>query len=266
MVLLNINYLESPEQLPMSPLEKVNNGTCALAVMAKAPLPGKVKTRMCPPLTPHEAAKLNKCFLRDIGESITAASKLIPAQGVVVFAPAGSEKSFDGLFSPAFLFVLQRGDSLEERVIAAGEDLLGAGFASVCLINSDSPSVPPEMFAQAAKILNSGDADIVVGPAKDGGYYLIGFKQMYSRLFHEIEWSTSRVLAQTRERASELNLSVSLLPPYTDVDDFKSLQELHAELIETRRSGKKKSVACHTEAFLADLMPRLQNERRIDSL
>ena len=217
--------------------------------MTKAPRAGEVKTRLVPPLTPEEAADLNAAFLRDLSISIVRACEMSPAHPVGVYTPAGSEEAYRNILPPEFSLLLQRGESFGERLIFAAEDLFAVGFASVCLINSDSPSVPGQNFAEAAIEL-AGPADrIVLGPADDGGYYLIGLKKMRRRLFEEIDWSTERVFGQTKERATELGVSVHELACGLDVDDRATLLRLRDELM----ASKSPDVAPNTQKFLAEL-------------
>src|SRR5438874_3056323 len=164
---------------------------CALAIMTKAPRAGAVKTRLQPPLTPPEAAELNICFLRDIAEAIAETGKR--SKGVGVFTPGGSEKEYADILRADFDLIPQRGDGFGERLTNAADDLLHVGFESCCLINSDSPTAPAKAFREAVAQLQKTDARIVLGPSDDGGYYLIGMKKLYHRLFERIDWSTERV-------------------------------------------------------------------------
>ena len=202
--------------------------------MTKAPRTGQVKTRLTPPLTPQEAAELSACFLRDTAAAITRIARDGSAQGVAVYTPAGAENEFREILPPEFALVAQRGEALEERLIFATEDLFALGFKAVCLINSDSPTVPPQAFSQAAQILSTQEDGVVLGPSEDGGYYLIGFNKLHRALFENIEWSTSRVLQQTLERAQESGLRVHLLPTWYDVDDAATLRRLCQELFRQR--------------------------------
>src|SRR5271170_6710421 len=125
-------------------------GKCALTVMAKAPRPGKVKTRLSPPLTPDQASDLNACFLRDTVTSLRAATPKAPAEWVISYTPIGEEAAFRGILPYGALLIPQRGDGFGERLLATAEDLFSCGFAAVCLIDSDSPTVPTEEFVTAA--------------------------------------------------------------------------------------------------------------------
>ncbi|MFL6584169.1 MAG: TIGR04282 family arsenosugar biosynthesis glycosyltransferase [Chthoniobacterales bacterium] len=218
---------------------QVQSGLCALGVMTKAPQPGRVKTRLTPPLTPAEAAELNSCFLRDTAGAIQWAATRSAAMGVGVYTPVGAEQAYRGILPEEFCLIAQRGDGFGERLAFAVEDLLEAGFASVCLIDSDSPTVPERAYADAADWLAQPGDRIVFGPSDDGGYYLIGMKQCHLALFERIDWSTDRVAEQTLSRAAELQLSVKTLPTWYDVDDRQTLRRLCAELLgdEAKSSG-----------------------------
>lgn len=205
---------------------------CALGIMTKAPEPGKVKTRLTPPLAPEEAAEMNKCFLQDIAQSITTACQQSHSRGVGVYTPLGAESAYEGILPPDFFLVPQRGHDFGERLIFAAEDLFKLGFASVCLINSDSPTVPALSFAVAANELARPGDRIVLGPSDDGGYYLIGLKKVCRRIFEEIDWSTERVFDQTIRRAEEIGSPVHLLPTGFDVDDRVTLKRLWQDLVE----------------------------------
>ena len=222
---------------------------CALGLMAKAPLEGEVKTRLVPPLTAGEAAALNICFLRDMAANINSISETESASGLVVYTPAGAESAFDGVLPERFAFLAQRGATLGERLCNATDDLLRQGYGAVCLINSDSPTLPKSILIRALRSLAIDGDRVVLGAAEDGGYYLIGLKHAHRNLFSEIAWSTSDVLARTRQRAAEIDLPVELLPPWYDVDDAETLNRLCEELLVTSPlSGAYP--APHTRAFL----------------
>ena len=227
---------------------------CALAVMTKAPRAGQVKTRLVPPLTPDEAAGLNICFLRDTAAAIAQAADEV-ARGIAVYTPVGAESAYIDILPLDFELVAQRGDKFGKRLASAAKDLFQIGFQSVCLIDSDSPTVPANVYAEAARLLsNSGDR-VVLGPADDGGYYLIGMKQNHRRLFDGIDWSTERVLDQTMKRAAELKLPVELLPTFYDVDDGATLGRLCTDLL-AEKSTLTSDVAPETRRFLNEIIQR----------
>jgi hypothetical protein len=216
---------------PAKPLAK-RASECALAVMAKVPRPGKVKTRLAPPLTLDQAAGLNACFLRDTAENIGAvAASGCAATGVISYTPVGDEGFFDNLLPGDFALIPQRGDGFGERLLATAQDLLSCGYGSVCLIDSDSPTVPAAAFEQAiAELQKEGDR-VVLGPSQDGGYYLIGLKRAHSELFAEVAWSTSSVFAETVAAAKAASIEVVILPLWYDVDDGETLEMLTGELL-----------------------------------
>ena len=256
--------------------ERMARGVCALAVMTKAPQAGRVKTRLVPPLTPEEAAELNKCFLRDTAAAISSACSRRPvgdegkrdfkpetgalhseaataACGIAVYTPVGAESAYNDILPADFSLLPQRGDKFGERLYFAVEDLFKCGFGSVCLIDSDSPTVPAENFAEAVELLSTTEDRVVLGPSDDGGYYLIGVKKPHRHLFEQIDWSTERVLNQTMQRATEIGIEVKLLPTGYDVDDGASLRRLCNELLGEQGDD---SAAPSTRKFLASLVAR----------
>ncbi len=223
---------------------------CALAVMAKAPRPGKVKTRLTPPLAPDQASALNICFIRDTTENIQQVAEASNSAGVVAYTPVGDESAFDDLLPSGFQLLAQRGDGFGERLLHASEDLFSCGFSAVCLIDSDSPTMPQEALLQAVETLSRAGDRMVLGGSDDGGYYLIGIKRLHHRLFEQIDWSTERVFEQTLERAGEIGLKAELLPTWYDVDDAATLERLRQELAAPLGTGYD---ARHTRGYLRRL-------------
>ena len=230
-------------------------GVCALAIMAKAPRAGKVKTRLSPPLTLAQTAALNICFLRDTAENIAS----IPgAIGLVCYTPVGDEVAFEGHLPDSFSLIPQRGDAFGERLFAAAEDILACGYPSVCLIDSDSPTVPRSAFELAVAELSRPGDRVVLGASHDGGYYLIGLKAAHREPFENINWSTSSVAEQTRARCREAGLELVELPIWYDVDDGPTLNLLSDELLNDMRPPFADSPgysAPNTRDFLLDLDP-----------
>ncbi len=241
-------------------------GFCALAMMIKAPRAGASKTRLVPPLAPHEAAALSVCFLRDTAVNIAGASSLGGADDVAVYTPVGAEAAFDGLLPQTFSLLAQRGEGFGERLFYAAEDLLAVGYGSLCLIDSDSPTLPSALLKQAVDALARAGDRVVLGAADDGGYYLIGLKHAHRHLFANIDWSTPRVLSQTIERAAEINLEVELLPVWYDVDDATTLVHLCNELFSANsecaeRAGFAGYDAPHTRRYLSGLIETAGRQR-----
>jgi uncharacterized protein len=238
-----------------------NKPSCALALMVKVPLAGAVKTRLTPPLIPEEAAKLSTCFLRDMMISVAGLCGN-GTEGVILYSPADAEKLLHGLLPIGFRLFAQRGETLGERLVNAAAELLDKGFHSVCLINSDSPTLPGEILTTAASLLAREGDRVVLGPSHDGGYYLIGLKRPHRNLFERIAWSTADVLAHTIERAADMNLPVDLLPTWYDVDDATTLRLLCEELYllsdgyDRRGQFRGGFEAPHTRNYLAGLIAR----------
>ncbi len=153
------------------------------------------------------------------------------ACGIAVYTPVGAESAYNDILPADFSLLPQRGEKFGERLYFAVEDLFKCGFDSVCLIDSDSPTVPAENFAEAVELLSTTEDRVVLGPSDDGGYYLIGVKKPHRHLFEQIDWSTERVLNQTMQRATEIGIEVKLLPTGYDVDDGASLRRLCNELL-----------------------------------
>src|SRR2546421_10448694 len=164
---------------------QIGKNLCALAVMTKAPRAGQVKTRLVPPVSPEEAAQLNVCFLRDPAAAIAKACGTT-ARGVGVYTPIGAEAAYVDILPSNFELVPQRGDGFGERLAFAAADLFQCGFGSVCLIDSDSPTVSADVYANAVELLSKPGDRVVLGPSDDGGYYLIGLKRNHLQLFERI--------------------------------------------------------------------------------
>ena len=220
-------YSPYPILSPEHPIPALGH-LCALAVMAKAPRPGKVKTRLSPPLSLEQTAALNVCFLRDTTANL---AEVPGSAGLISYTPAGEEGLFAGLLPETFALVLQRGDGFGERLLAAAQDILAIGYGAVCLIDSDSPTVPAAAYQQAVQALAQPGDRVVLGPSGDGGYYLIGLKRAHPEPFQRITWSTASVLGETIARCREAGLDVVYLPTWYDVDDAATLHLLNEELL-----------------------------------
>jgi rSAM/selenodomain-associated transferase 1 len=227
---------------------------CAIAVMAKAPRRGEVKTRLVPPLSESDAAALSGCFIQDIAGNILAAARAAPIDGYVAYSPPGSEDLFAPLLPERIGLLPPRRIGLGHSLVDAAEDLLAAGYGSACLVNADSPTLPTSILLAAAHALAPPGDRLVLGPAEDGGYYLIGLKHPHRRLFEEIAWSTEHVFRQTLDRAAEIGLHTVTLTGWYDVDDVASLRRLIDELGDAKGAGY---AAPHTAAFLRRRAPQL---------
>jgi uncharacterized protein len=235
-------------------------GPIALGVMCKAPSEGTTKTRLSPPLSREEAAALSRCFIADVAGVVGGLAPEWDTRGYVVFTPPESRGAFEGLLPAGFGILPQRDGDLSERCANAIEDLLAEGCVAACLLNADSPTLPAATLEQAVAALRRPGDRVVLGPALDGGYYLIGVKRPVPELFQEVPWSTSRVMADSEARAGVLGLAVERLPAWYDVDDGLAfawlLQEILGDGTPPVANGLRGSPALHTRAYLSALMTR----------
>jgi rSAM/selenodomain-associated transferase 1 len=212
--------------------------SCAIAVMAKTPRPGSSKTRLCPPLRPDQAARLSEGFHRDMFGNIALAARQAPIAGYAAYAPVGTEAAMKALMPRGMDLILADGTApMPEDVRGFGRCLLHAieglfalGHRAGCVLNSDSPTLPTACLVRAAQVLMEPGHRIVLGPAEDGGYYLLGMREVHPSLFADIAWSTAGVARATRQRAAQLGLEVVELPVWYDVDDAASLHRLTLEI------------------------------------
>jgi uncharacterized protein len=218
---------------------------CAIAVMAKAPQPGRAKTRLVPPLTADEAAAMGAAFLRDVSENLSFAAQSDAIASYAAYAPLGCEALLTGLLAPNTRLVLADGSvaapprvqGFGRSLLHAARSLLDRGYGAAALLNSDSPTLPTALLCQAtAALLAPGDR-VVLGPAEDGGYYLIGMKAPHAHLFEDVAWSTEIVAEQTRARARALGLELVELDRWYDVDDHAALRRLLREVANPRGNG-----------------------------
>lgn len=215
-----------------------------VAVMARAPS-AQGKTRLIRELGPCDGAALRLALVRDTLESLAA----LEAEKAVLYTPPECETELRALTPFPAVFLPQRGATLGERMRDGAHDLLASGFDAVVLIGSDLPTLPPSHVAAAFGILARRSQSVVLGPAEDGGYYLIGLTQSRPQLFERIPWGTPLVLQRTREAAGALGIAVEMLPAWYDIDSASDLQLLG------QCAGQPDAAARHTRAWLAAAPP-----------
>jgi len=214
----------------------------ALLIIAKKPQAGRTKTRLSPPLSAVQAARLFESLLRD---TLALARAVPDVERFILYTPPGQSDYFRQL-APDFKRLAQQGNSLGERLDNALTHCLKNGFEQVVIMNSDGPTLPVRYLTQAFAHLASNEA--VFGPAEDGGYYLVGLTRPRPRLLREVQMSTPTVLQDTLALAREENVSVSLLPPWYDVDTIEDLRRMAGTLQESTNG-----TAPHTRRFLRKL-------------
>jgi rSAM/selenodomain-associated transferase 1 len=215
--------------------------TVAIVIMAKQPLPGRTKTRLCPPLTADQAAELSAALLAD---TVGLVSSVPGIEVAVAVSPAAAVDEMRRLLRGHARILAVEGRTIGECLSDAIGRLFSEGIARVVALNADSPTLPAAYLGRAAELLGSND--VVLGPADDGGYYLIGLSRPQPGLFEGIAWSTNQVASQTCARAAELGLTVALLPLWYDVDTPAELERLREEL-----ATRPQAMASRTRAFLA---------------
>jgi rSAM/selenodomain-associated transferase 1 len=197
----------------------------AVGLFAKPVVPGRVKTRLCPPLTPGEAAVLYRAFLVDLSRMLDGA-----AVDWKVFSTdtAGQRETWPAAAAPAPEILPQVGDDLGSRMLTALRHLTGDGERPAVLIGSDHPTLSPAHLEAAFAALER--AEMVFGPSTDGGYVLVGARTPRRELFEGIAWSTPAVLAETLDRAEEHGVRCAFLDPWYDVDTAEDLAFLRLHL------------------------------------
>ena len=231
---------EIPGSLPAS-----GSSTCAIAVMGKVPRAGRSKTRLGVTIGADAAADLSAAFLRDTTENMALAALAAPICAFVAYAPAGDEALLRPHVAEGTALTLADGaglmpagiDGFGRCLFGAIRDLLAGGHGSACVLNSDGPTLPTDYLVRTATWLAMPGDRAVLGPAEDGGYYLLGLKHPHATLFRDIAWSTDGVADATRSRAHAIGLELVELPPWYDVDDEASLQRLAADLAAPDRPG-----------------------------
>jgi rSAM/selenodomain-associated transferase 1 len=184
--------------------------SAAIAVLAKWPEPGRVKTRLCPPCTPEDAAVLAEAALCDTLYAVGATSATrhvlaldrLPGPGVT--------------HTHGFEVIPQRGAHLGARLTGVFEDVRGPAL----VLGMDTPQVTRSLLDRALAALERADVDVVLGPAEDGGFWTIGLRVADRRVFERVPMSTARTGRLQRARLRELGLRTAMLPTLRDVDSF----------------------------------------------
>ncbi len=222
-------------------MEAVDNSSrnkAVLGVYAKQPIAGQVKTRLCPPLSHRQAADLYLCSLRE------TVGRMQDAAGFALVLCYAGERDWFAQQFPGVALQPQRGEDLGARMADSLSGFLEQGYRQAVLIGSDAPDLPLSLVEQAFAELRQ--AEVVLAPAADGGYVLIGEAVHRPELFTAIQWSTGEVLPETLRRIAALGINARQLPGWEDLDDRQALAAL------LRRSPQSR-----TATWLRQQLPQL---------
>ncbi len=219
-----------------------------LVVVAKAPQPERVKTRLFPKLTPEEATSLYRCFIQDRMKEIGLLRDIDLA---ISYTPADSKEFFTRFKSNGFQLFPQRGKDLGERLHNIFVDKLQQGYKAVSIIDSDTPDLPRSIVQQSFQLLGSDGVDAVFGPCHDGGYYLVGMRKPHPELFQDIAWSTETVLQETLQKAETSGIRAKLLKRWNDLDTFEDLLKYYHQ--HKDKLPDQNWTGCETFNFLSRL-------------
>jgi uncharacterized protein len=228
----------------------LNQPECAIVIMAKRPEPGNVKTRLCPPLTPEQAADLYVAFFLD---TVSLVHGIEHTDVFVAYDPETALDFFSQIMPPAVKCIPQGAGDLGNRLSGISSIVFSHGYKKVIVLASDAPHLPQDYIRLAFTRLDN--TDVILGPCDDGGYYLIGLRFPVREVFEGIPWSTSRVLDLTIETAHEAGMTCELLPPCYDIDTGEDAQRLMKDL---KVNGFGDSKGClRTKKILENLAPFL---------
>lgn len=212
-----------------------------IIVMVKAPRAGQVKTRLAPPLSASEAAALAACFARDV---VNTARRVVP-ELIVAYAPRDGRAALEALLPDGLLWLEQKGEDLGARLEASVAHAGRLGFSPLIVVGADSPTLPVSFVETARDALAADEADVVLGPTADGGYYLVGLRQPVPSLFQNIAWSTPAAYEQTAANVARLGLRQLELPVWYDVDTFSDLLSLRDEIFAGEEARERARATYH---------------------
>jgi rSAM/selenodomain-associated transferase 1 len=226
-----------------------------LGMFAKWPVPGQVKSRLAAATSAAWAARVAQAFLLDLVERYAQ----LKTRRVLVYSPEESRSQFAAVVQDRFELLPQSSGDLGERLTMFLRDRFAEGMRAIVLIGTDSPTLPVIFVQQAFDRLH--DADIVLGPASDGGYYLIGCRRFVPELFAGISWGSERVLWETCQRVQQCGLRLALLPPWYDVDTHMDWWTLRGHLAALRLAGQDVQ-APRTEQLTREFLERSEQEQQ----
>jgi len=202
-----------------------------IIIMAKAPRAGAVKTRLSPLLSEAAIVQIATAFVEDT----VAKAKCVTPHVMLAYAPSDGREVLqeilrDHLEPDSLMWLEQQDQDLGTRLQAATRHGATLGFSPIIILGTDSPTLPPLFLQNAILALTTGVADVVLGPAEDGGFYLAGMREPVCELYKGVAWSTSSVLAQTAANVAALKLRLMQLPTWYDVDTPADLLRLYRDI------------------------------------
>lgn len=207
--------------------------------MAKAPIPGSVKTRMVPPLTNEQAAELCRALLLDQLEHLSA---LVDIDLYVAFSPEEAEPLIKSVLPASYKSFPQQGEDLGARMNRVLDELWRRGHSNAAIIGSDVAAPPLKYLYDGFEQLSSPRQRVVLGPSQDGGYYLVGMNRPTPEIFSEMTWSHDQVLTQTTARLTRLGVAFTLLPDWFDLDTIDDIDLLRSCAEPAVRGAMKRTV------------------------
>jgi len=191
------------------------SSTNQLQVFVKAPSPGQVKRRLQPEISRNDAVNLYKAMAEDL---VARFRNVLFFDMKIIFWPPDSRDDIEGWLGTEYEYEPQDGSNLGERMLHGFEYAFAHGYQKATIIGTDIPTLTVESLREAFVRLES--CDVVLGPSHDGGYYLIGLKELHPKLFEGMDWGSERVREQTLHAAEELRLSVHQLEMRRDIDTY----------------------------------------------
>ncbi len=214
-----------------------------IAVFAKEPVPGTVKTRLIPPLDDMQAAGFAGALLCDTINMVDGLKGSTNKE--LYYYPSSGAGYFEKVAGPGWTLKLQEGKSLGERLSAAFDNIINKNGSPAIIIGTDSPGLPTSFISASIKALKK--YDIVLGPSSDGGFYLVGASGYFPLLLENIRWSTSSAYGDIIRNTNSLRLKPHILPEWSDIDNFDDLLALNKKI----KDMDKNFWHC-TKKFLSD--------------
>ncbi len=212
-----------------------------IIIMAKVPIAGTVKTRLQPFLSVEQCTELAECFLRDT----VSKAKSLSNELIIAYTPGEKRDVLLAILPNEQIFIEQKGVNLGDKMFHAFEFAFSQNSDAIVMIGTDSPTFPAQFITQAFEMLPETDA--VLGETADGGFYLFGLRKLKKEIFETVEWSSPKTFEQTARNIENLDLKLSLLPNWYDVDTPDDLKRLKKDL------SKNPSIAPKTFEFLKSL-------------